>query len=104
MYLFFNMIFFFRNILPKIYSIIRGPWKNLATVLEGCFCCIQHDFDHLPDVLQTQVGYTGGDIKNASYEMVCSGKTGHVEAVQVLYDSRKISYKNFWIFTSIILI
>ncbi|MGL4540775.1 MAG: peptide-methionine (S)-S-oxide reductase MsrA [Candidatus Rhabdochlamydia sp.] len=66
--------------------------EQLATFAGGCFWCIQHDFDHLPGILQTQVGYTGGSVKDPSYEEICLGKTGHVEAVQVLYDSKQISF------------
>lgn len=64
-----------------------------ATFAGGCFWCTQSDFDLLPGVLSTQVGYTGGKKIYPTYAEVCSGKTGHVEAIQILYDPKKISYE-----------
>lgn len=58
----------------------------------GCFWCVQHDFDQVPGVISTTAGYTGGDVENPSYSQVSSGKTGHVEAVQVVFDPNQVTY------------
>lgn len=59
----------------------------------GCFWGIEHLFKQLPGVLKTEVGYTGGFIKNPTYDAVCNENTGHYEAIRVLYDSSKLSYE-----------
>ena len=64
-----------------------------ATFAGGCFWCIQDTFDSFPGVLSTTVGYTGGTEANPTYKDVCSGRTGHVEAIQVVYDTQKITYQ-----------
>ncbi len=68
--------------------------KDLATATfaGGCFWCMEAPFDKLPGVRATISGYTGGFKKNPSYEEVSAGGTGHAEAVQVTYDSTKITY------------
>ncbi|HOP73954.1 MAG TPA: peptide-methionine (S)-S-oxide reductase MsrA [Bacillota bacterium] len=74
--------------------------ENHATFAGGCFWCMVKPFQNQPGVLEVQSGYTGGTIANPSYEQVCSGKTGHVEAVDILYDPDQISYEQlldiFW--------
>ena len=71
-----------------------------ATFGAGCFWNIEDIFAKTKGVVKTKVGYLGGKVKNPSYEKVCSGKTGHVEAVEIIYDPSKISYENllniFW--------
>lgn len=71
-----------------------------ATFAGGCFWCTQADFQKLDGVVKVISGYTGGHTENPTYEEVCSGRTGHVEAVQVVYDPRKIDYEQlldfFW--------
>ncbi len=71
-----------------------------ATFAGGCFWCMEPPFDALPGVVSTTSGYTGGKEANPSYEDVSSGRTGHTEAVQVVYDPDKISYEGllevFW--------
>lgn len=71
-----------------------------ATFAGGCFWCIESVFDELEGVKEAVSGYTGGKTKNPTYSEVCSGKTGHYEAVQVTFDSTKIKYKDlldtFW--------
>lgn len=66
----------------------------------GCFWCAQSDMDKVPGVLQTIAGYTGGSVKDPSYEQVSAGGTGHYEAVKVIYDPAKVSYAQlltaFW--------
>lgn len=63
-----------------------------ATFAGGCFWCTESDFEKLPGVVKVISGYTGGHKENPTYEEVCSGETGHVEAVQVYYDPSKITY------------
>jgi methionine-S-sulfoxide reductase len=67
--------------------------KAVATFGSGCFWCTESDFDKVEGVLETTSGFMGGTIPNPSYDMVVSGKTGHVEVVQVTYDPAKVSYK-----------
>lgn len=64
-----------------------------AIFAAGCFWGVQYYFDQLPGVLMTEVGYTGGQRPSPTYEQVCSGATGHFEAIRVIYDPEKISFE-----------
>jgi peptide methionine sulfoxide reductase msrA/msrB len=63
-----------------------------ATFAGGCFWCMEPPFEQLDGVVEVAAGYTGGTVENPTYEQVSSGKTGHYEAVQVVYDPKKVSY------------
>ena len=71
-----------------------------ATFAGGCFWCTESDFKSLEGVLAVVSGYTGGTQSHPTYEAVCSGRTGHTEAVQVHYDPAIITYEalldRFW--------
>lgn len=66
--------------------------EETATVAGGCFWCTEAIFNDLIGVRRVESGYTGGDIPNPSYEAVCSGETGHAEAIRIWFDSRAITY------------
>ncbi len=66
----------------------------------GCFWCMESPFEKLTGVIEVESGYTGGDFENPTYEDVCAGDTGHVEAVRITYDASRIGYDDllevFW--------
>lgn len=66
----------------------------------GCFWCMEPPFEQLEGVIDVKAGYSGGDEKDPSYEEVASGRTGHIESVEVVYDPEKITFKElletFW--------
>ena len=74
--------------------------QQLATFAGGCFWCMVAPFDEYPGVIEVISGYTGGFLPNPSYEQVCRGETGHVEAVQITYDPDILPYatllKMYW--------
>jgi peptide-methionine (S)-S-oxide reductase len=76
------------------------PGQAVATFAGGCFWCMEPPFDKLPGVTATISGYTGGRKLDPTYQEVSSGTTGHAEAVQVIYDPKKVSYEKlldvFW--------
>ncbi len=65
---------------------------DTLTVAAGCFWCVEAPFEQLNGVLVVESGYMGGTVANPSYELVCTGTTGHAEAVQIIYDTTKVSY------------
>lgn len=75
--------------------------RTTAIFAGGCFWCMEKPFDKLDGVIKTTSGYTGGHTKNPTYKAVSSGKSGHVEAVRIIYDPEKIGYltllKTFWV-------
>jgi peptide methionine sulfoxide reductase msrA/msrB len=77
-------------------------YKNLskATFAGGCFWCVESDFEKQDGVVEAISGYAGGHTENPTYKEVSAGGTGHTEAVQVIYDPEKITYKElldvFW--------
>src|SRR5262245_49061652 len=81
-------------------STADSPHLAKATFAGGCFWCMEPPFDKLAGVISTTSGYTGGHKQAPTYEEVSAGKTGHAEAVEIVYDPDQISYAKllevFW--------
>ncbi len=90
-----------RRLLPFVATLVFGASAMAADTSTpktalfggGCFWCMQPAFDNTPGVVSTFVGYTGGAAKDANYERVSMGTTGHVEVIQVTYDPTKVTYE-----------
>lgn len=67
---------------------------NKATFAGGCFWCTEAVFSRVPGVVSVLPGYTGGHDSHPDYESVCSGHSGHAEAVEITFDDSKVSYDN----------
>ena len=86
--------------LPLSVSAERGSQTEKAVFAGGCFWCMQPPYDELEGVVSTQVGYSGGNVEEPSYDQVTGGGTGHLEVMRVEYDPETVSYEQlldvFW--------
>jgi peptide-methionine (S)-S-oxide reductase len=74
--------------------------NEIITLGAGCFWCTEAVFQQIPGVISVKPGYTGGKVKNPTYEEICTGRTGHAEVAQLVYDPTKVSLEKildiFW--------
>ena len=66
---------------------------EVATLAGGCFWCTESDLEKLPGVVDVVSGYSGGELENPTYKQVSSGKSGHIEVIEVKFDSEQVSYE-----------
>ncbi len=71
----------------------KNEKTEIATLAGGCFWCTEAIFQRLLGVLKVEPGYSGGEKANPTYEEVCSGETGHAEAIQITFDPKIITYE-----------
>src|SRR2546428_7830786 len=87
------------NLLLSLAIALTSP-LDTATFAGGCFWSMERAFDQVPGVVAVTVGYAGGRLPHPSYDQVSTGRTGHLESVQVVYDPQRISYARlvdaFW--------
>src|SRR2546425_5158548 len=87
------------NLLLALTLAVTSP-LDTATFAGGCFWSMERAFDQVPGVVAVTVGYAGGRVPHPSYDQVSTGRTGHLESVQVVYDAQRISYARlvdaFW--------
>ena len=88
------------NLTSELAFNMSSEQTDTATFGTGCFWCTETMFEQLDGVLKVTSGYSGGTTHNPTYKEVCTGKTGHAECVQVVYEPAKISYDEllevFW--------
>ncbi|MGH6633131.1 MAG: peptide-methionine (S)-S-oxide reductase MsrA, partial [Sphingopyxis sp.] len=77
---------------PEDNAAPKGGEPAEAVFAGGCFWCTESDFDSVPGVISTTSGYTGGKVRNPTYEQVSAGNTGHIESVRVVYDPARVGY------------
>ena len=97
------MLMFYRLILIFLISLLplaAVEKTETAIFAGGCFWCMESPFEKINGVKEVISGYTGGSKENPTYEEVSSGTTGHLEAIQIIYDPQKVSYNEllsiFW--------
>ncbi|MEW6247453.1 MAG: peptide-methionine (S)-S-oxide reductase MsrA [Nitrospirota bacterium] len=71
-----------------------GSGMEIATLAGGCFWCLEAVYDQLKGVASVESGYIGGSVSNPTYEAVCTGRTGHAEAVQITFDPQVVPYRD----------
>lgn len=67
--------------------------QEIATLAGGCFWGVEELFRSLPGVIDTTVGYTGGTVPNATYNLVKTGRSGHAESLQIVFDPARITFE-----------